>query len=122
MGRVKEVGKHWAVVTLVCDPALSLAGQGVSSGVLGAVEGRTDLLPKGETSFSCLTAADPVQAGERVLTFAAGENYPSGLLVGTVRQIVDDPGGLTRAAIVEPAADLNNLGQVFVVTDFWEVR
>ena len=122
VGRVKEVGKHWAVVTLVCDPALSLAGQGVSSGVLGAVEGRTDLLPKGETSFSCLTAADPVQAGERVVTFAAGENYPSGLLVGTVRQIVDDPGGLTRAAIVEPAADLNNLGQVFVVTDFWEVR
>ena len=83
VGRVKEVGKHWAVVTLVCDP---------------------------------------VQAGERVVTFAAGENYPSGLLVGTVRQIVDDPGGLTRAAIVEPAADLNNLGQVFVVTDFWEVR
>lgn len=122
VGRVKEVGKNWAVVTLVCDPAFSLAGQGVSSGVLGAVEGRMDLLPKGETAFSCLTAADPVQAGERVVTFAAGENYPSGLLVGTVRQIVDDPGGLTRAAVVEPAADLKNLGQVFVVTDFWEVR
>lgn len=122
VGRVKAVGQHWATVTLVCDPAFSLAGQGVSSGVLGAVAGRTDLLPDRETSLSCLTAADPVQAGEQVVTFAAGEGYPSGLLVGTVRQIVDDPGGLTRAAVVAPAADLDNLSQVFVVTDFWEVR
>lgn len=122
VGRVKAAGAHWATVTLVCDPAFSLAGQGVSSGVLGAVAGRTDLLPKRETSLSCLTAADPVQAGEQVVTFAVGEGYPSGLLVGTVRQIADDPGGLTRAAVVAPAADLDHLSQVFVVTDFWEVR
>ncbi len=34
----------------------------------------------------------------------------------------EDPGGLTRSAILTPAADLNTLSQVFVVTAFWEER
>ena len=63
-----------------------------------------------------------VQAGEEVVTFAAGESYPSGLLAGTVDRVETDPGGLTRTAVLTPAADLANLGQVFVVTAFEEVR
>ena len=57
-----------------------------------------------------------------MVTFAAGETYPSGLLVGTVDRVEADPGGLTRSAILTPAADLANLAQVFVVTAFEEVR
>ena len=57
-----------------------------------------------------------------MVTFAAGESYPSGLLAGTVDRVETDPGGLTRTAVLTPAADLANLGQVFVVTAFEEVR
>ncbi|MFR6378663.1 MAG: rod shape-determining protein MreC [Evtepia sp.] len=98
-------------------------GRGSPPGSWGLWGGRTDLLPKGgDELFLPHRRRTRCRPGNAWSPFAAGENYPSGLLVGTVRQIVDDPGGLTRAAIVEPAADLNNLGQVFAVTDFWEVR
>ena len=53
---------------------------------------------------------------------AAQGVYPSGLVVGTVMSLEEDPGGLTRSAILTPAADLNTLSQVFVVTAFWEER
>lgn len=122
VGQVKEAGERWATVTLVTDGAFQLAGQGSRWGTLGALSGDLALLPQGELAFTCLTQADPVQAGEEVVTFAAGESYPSGLLAGTVDRVETDPGGLTRTAVLTPAADLANLGQVFVVTAFEEVR
>lgn len=122
VGRIKETGQHWAAVTLVTDSAFQLAGQGTKSGVLGSLEGSLTLLPQGKLAFSCLTQADPVQMGEDVVSFAAGETYPSGLVVGTVSALEEDPGGLTRSAVLTPAADMNNLSQVFVVTAFGEVR
>ena len=122
VGRVKEVGETWATVTLVTDGAFQLAGQASASGVLGTLQGDLALLPQGEVAFASLTEADPVSPGEAVVTFAAGETYPSGLLVGTVDRVETDPGGLTRSAILTPAADLASLAQVFVVTAFEEVR
>lgn len=96
--------------------------QGTKSGVLGSLEGSLDLLSRGELALACLTEADPVSLGEEVVTFAAQGVYPSGLVVGTVMSLEEDPGGLTRSAILTPAADLNTLSQVFVVTAFWEER
>lgn len=122
VGRVKETGKTWAAVTLLWDGAFQLAGQGTQSGVLGTLEGKLDLLPQGSLAFSCLTEADPVQVGEEIVTFAAQESYPSGLVVGTVASLTTDPGGLTRSAILTPAADLHRLSEVFVITSFREDR
>lgn len=122
VGRVKEVGASWANVTLLWDPGFQMAGQGTKSGVLGSLEGSLDLLSRGELALACLTEADPVSLGEEVVTFAAQGVYPSGLVVGTVMSLEEDPGGLTRSAILTPAADLNTLSQVFVVTAFWEER
>ena len=122
VGRVKEVGASWANVTLLWDPGFQMAGQGTKSGVLGSLEGSLDLLSRGELALACLTEAGPVSLGEEVVTFAAQGVNPSGLVVGTVMSLEEDPGGLTRSAILTPAADLNTLSQVFVVTAFWEER
>ena len=117
-----STGASWANVTLLWDPGFQMAGQGTKSGVLGSLEGSLDLLSRGELALACLTEADPVSLGEEVVTFAAQGVYPSGLVVGTVMSLEEDPGGLTRSAILTPAADLNTLSQVFVVTAFWEER
>lgn len=120
VGRVSQTGKTWCQVSLLTDPAFQLAGMGTHSGVLGSVEGDLGLMAAGEVKFSGLTQADPVQLGEGVVTFAARESYPSGLVVGTVTSLTDDPGGLTQSGVLTPAADLDRLGEVFIVTDFWE--
>ena len=122
IGRIRETGPNWAAVRLLWDPAFQLTGQGTNSAVLGSAHGDLTLLTRGFLTFSALTSSDPVQLGETVVTFAAGGSYPSGLVIGTVTGLREEPGGLIRAGLVTPAADLSDLGQVFVVTDFWEEK
>ena len=120
VGRVAETGSGWASVTLVTDPAFSAAGVTARSGIPGALEGDPALLAAGQCALTCLTKADPVGLGETVVTFGGGGAYPSGLTVGTVDRLEDGPDGLTRRAVLTPAADLDGLTEVFVVTGFRE--
>lgn len=118
VGRVEEAGEDWATVALVTDPSLSLSGQGTVSEALGALEGRLDLMQAGVLAFTDLSQGQQGQLGEGVVTFSQGGKYPAKLLVGTVTSLAPDPGGLLSTAVVTPAADLEHLGQVFVVTAF----
>ena len=81
-----------------------------------------EIFAAGKLKLTCLTKADPVQLGETVVTFGGGRGYPSGLTVGTVERLEDDPDGLTRWAVLTPATDLDSLSEVFVVTGFREAR
>ena len=118
VGRVEETGGDWATVALVTDPSFSLSGQGTVSEALGGLEGRLDLMQNGELAFTDLSQGREGQLGEGVVTFSQGGKYPAKLLVGTVTSLDPDPGGLLPTAVVTPAADLEALGQVFVITGF----
>ena len=122
VGRVTDLGTGWAAVTLVTDPAFNAGGQTTSSAVPGALAGDLALLAAGQCKLTCLTRADPVRLGETVVTFGGGRGYPSGLTVGKVDRLEEAPDGLTRWAVLTPAADLEALTQVFVVTGFREAR
>lgn len=122
VGRVAETGQSWASVTLLTDPAFSAAGVTARSGIPGALEGDLALLGSGQCALTCLTRADPVTPGETVVTFGGGGAYPSGLTVGTVERLEDAPDGLTRRAVLTPAAELDGLTEVFVVTGFREAN
>ena len=53
-----------------------------------------------------------------VVTSGKGGIFPDGLLVGYIVEVMSDESGLSDCAIVEPAADLDNVMDVFVITDF----
>ena len=122
VGRISDAGRNWAAVTLLTDPDFAAAGQTARSGVPGALEGDLSLLAEGKLALTCFTRSDPVARGETVVTFGGGAGFPSGLTVGTVDRLEDDPDGLTRRAVLTPAADLGDLTEVFVVTGFREAR
>ena len=121
-GRISDLGKGWATVTPVTAPGFNAAGQTARSGIPGALEGDPECFAEGKLKLTCLTKADPVQLGETVVTFGGGRGYPSGLTVGTVERLEDDPDGLTRWAVLTPAAEVDRLSEVFVVTGFREAR
>ena len=122
VGRIAEVGRTWSVLRLVTDPAFQAAGQGCRSGVLGSLEGDLSLMTRGTLKLTCLSPSAPAFRGETVVTFSDGESGPAGLTVGTVDFISEDPGGLSVSAVLRPAADLGRLSQVFIVTEFRELR
>lgn len=56
-----------------------------------------------------------VEQGDLVLSSGMGGVFPSGLPIGTVKEVVPDQYGLTNTALIEPAADLYEINHVIVV-------
>ena len=52
------------------------------------------------------------------MTSGLGGYYPSDLVIGSVEEVVVDDSGATDYAILTPAANFDELTEVFVITDF----
>ena len=93
---------------------------------LGYIEGESLFLAApvaGTVGTLSAQEGQRVDAGARLFTIdpatlSAQGVYPSGLLVGTVSRVENDPSGLTRTAWVTPSLSLDSLRQVFVITDY----
>ncbi|MBM7597811.1 rod shape-determining protein MreC [Virgibacillus halotolerans] len=56
-----------------------------------------------------------LKEGEQVFSSGKGGVFPAGLQIGEVKEVVSDQYGLTRTALVKPAADMYEINQVIVV-------
>lgn len=56
-----------------------------------------------------------VEEGELVISSGKGGVFPKGLLIGTVTDVMPDQYGLTRTALVKPAANMHEIDHVIVV-------
>ncbi|MGJ9457101.1 rod shape-determining protein MreC [Oceanobacillus sp. CF4.6] len=56
-----------------------------------------------------------LEEGELVFSSELGGEFPAGLPIGTVKEVVSDQYGLTRIAMIDPAADMYDLRNVIVV-------
>ena len=56
--------------------------------------------------------------GDLVVTSGLGGYYPSGLVIGSVEELVVDEGGLAQSAVLRPSARLEDLVQVFIIKSF----
>lgn len=56
-----------------------------------------------------------IEEGELVVSSGLGGVFPAGLPIGKVKEIIPDQYGLTRTALVEPAADMYDINHVIVV-------
>lgn len=118
VGVVSEVGLNWATVATVIDTSIEMGGLVARTDSAGIVEGDFDLMLQGRVKLSYLPQSTELLSGDEVLTSGKGGVYPSGLVVGTVADIRRDESGLTRYAEVVPEVALDELIQVFVITDF----
>jgi rod shape-determining protein MreC len=118
VGKVKTVSDGNAVVMLLSDADFGVSARALPAdqpGVASPVSGsRTEL------QFDLVPQAKKVREGDRIVTAGTiSEDLPSpfppGLLIGTVRRI-DGEGELERQIRVKPAADLDELRFVQVLT------
>ena len=117
VGLVTEVGPNYAVVKTVLDSSLQISATISSSGYSGMVQGgysdgQVDLL-----QMSFLPSDAIIRNNDMVVT-AGSTVYPRNLILGYVVDADFDDAGIAKYAILKPAVDMDNLEQVFVVTDF----
>jgi rod shape-determining protein MreC len=119
-GRVVELGPNFAKVVLITDQSSTVIGQLQSSLATGEVVGTLE-----ETlQMKNVDSTEGIELGEEVVTagieLAGGirSPYPKGLLLGQVIDVRRDANSIVQTAFLEPAANLEKLEYVLVVTNY----
>jgi len=111
VGRVIESAEDNSKVLLINDP-----GQGVSSIVQRS---RQEGLVSGTLGANLIMRYLPddaqIAVGDIIITSELSQVYPKGLLVGRVINIGKEFSGLSRYAVVKPAAELSSIEEVLVI-------
>ena len=118
VGVVTEVGLNYCLVSTLIDPDLEMGALVERTYAAGILEGDFTLMTQGKLKLSYLPDNAQLIAGDQVLTSGKGAVYPSGLVVGRVEGVFDDPSGMTRYAVVQPQVDLEGLIEVFIIKEF----
>jgi rod shape-determining protein MreC len=118
-GRIVEIGPNFAKVLLITDTGSTVIGMLPSAGtgeVVGQVNGvlvmtRIDVDEEVEQGQEIVTAGIELSGGAR-------SPFPKGLLVGQVLDHRREPNAVVQTAFLVPAAPLDRLEYVLVITDY----
>jgi len=119
VGVVEEVGLTYAKVRTILDPSIKVASQISRTGDTAYTNGSTvDMARQNALRMTTLERSSGAAVGDYVITSGIGGVYPSGLLIGSVKEISNATDGMTLDANVELFTDIYDLKQVMVITYF----
>lgn len=111
IGKVQDVGRHWAKVTSIIDDDSKISFKlARDSKQLGVVEGNS----MGEVNGYMLDGESLVSQGDTLITSGLG-TYPEGLEIGTVQDVSYNSNTMLKEISVETAADFKSIEKVSVI-------
>lgn len=117
VGILSEVGINYAVVKTVLDSSVDISATISSSGYSGMVQGGYSSGLAGLLRMDYLPSSATIRNNDQVVT-AGSTVYPRSLIIGRVIDAGFNDNGVAKFAILEPAADIDSLEQVFILTAF----
>ena len=117
VGLITETGTNYSVVKTVLDSSLEISATIASNGYSGMVQGGYSTGAEGLLRMNYLPSAAVIRNPDQVVT-SGSTVYPLNLILGYVIDAGLSETGVAKFAILEPAADIDNLEQVFVLTGF----
>lgn len=118
VGVITEAGLNWSTVRTVLDSETSIGALIVRSGSSAVAQGDFSLMSQKRLQLSYLGAQPDVISGDLIVTSGLGGYYPSQLVIGYVEEVGTGDDGLSQYAIIRPQAAIDDLTEVFVITDF----
>lgn len=118
VGVIEYVYEATSVCRSVIDPTFSASV--LLNNVSGAASAKGDyaLMKDGRLKLEYINDSNMVLTGDTVVTSGKGGVFPDGLLVGYITGIRENAGGLDEYAEIEPAAGLDTVLDVYVITEF----
>ncbi|MBQ7800925.1 MAG: rod shape-determining protein MreC [Oscillospiraceae bacterium] len=117
VGLVTESGANYAVVKTVLDSTLEISATIASSGYNGMVSGGYENGRKDLLRMDYLDSSAIIRNKDQVVT-SGSTIYPKGLILGYVVDAGFGDTGVAKYAVLEPAAEIGSLEQVFIITQF----
>ena len=117
VGLVTEVGPNYSIVKTVLDSTLEISTNISTSGYNGMVKG--GYISGSETllRMDYLPSSSIIRNNDQVVT-SGSTVYPRGLIIGSVVDAGFEETGVAKFALLEPAAEINALEQVFIITNY----
>ena len=117
VGLVTEAGPNYAIVKTVLDSTLEISATITSSGYNGMVSG--GYIDGHETflKMEYLPSSAVIRNKDQVVT-SGSTVYPKGLILGNVVDAGFEETGVAKFAVLDPAADISSMEQVFVITEY----
>ncbi len=117
VGLVTDVGPNYAEVKTVLDSTLEISATIASSGHNGMVSG--GYIDNNETllKMEYLPSSAVIRNKDQVVT-SGSTVYPKGLILGNVVDAGFEETGVAKYAVLDPAAEISSLEQVFIITQY----
>lgn len=120
VGRVTGATGNSATILLINDTSSTVIGQLGATQATGSVIGQLG----GVLIMENIDSSERIQIGDTVTTAGVDlgggvrSPFPKGLLIGTVVDVARDANAVTQTAFIQPAAVLDRLEYVLVITDY----
>ena len=118
VGIVWEVGLTYSHVRTILDISVQVGVYDISTRDSGIVSGDISLSSEGLCVLEYLPKDSGIANGNLIVTSSIGGVFPKDLVVGTVKSIDVDSGGLSLTAKISPAADIADVTDVLVIKSF----
>lgn len=118
VGRITEVGLTFSRVSTIINYDSSIGGYIERSGEVGLISGDFDRRRDGLCILEYLKFDADVEVGDKIYSSGLGSVYPRGLYIGEVTEVTGDAYNHTKVAVVKPAADLESLTKVMIITSY----
>lgn len=115
VGTVIDVSNNYAVVMSLLHEQSNLSARLKRGGETGIVsyDGKTP----GILYLKDISKSAKINAGDTVITSGFSDKFPGGLLIGYVKDIINDKSSSTYTLRVTPAADFERLQFVYIVNN-----
>ena len=117
VGLVVEAGTNYAVIKSVLDSSLEISGTIASSGYSGMIQGGYTAGQEGLLLMDYLPSSSVIRNNDQGVT-SGSTVYPRNLILGYVVDAGFNETGVAKFALLRPAADIDRLEQVFILTSF----
>jgi len=118
VGVVTELSPHYATVTTILSPKLSVGAVVLETGDSGIVEGDFKYAADDCAKMIYLDEDSTVKEHDLVITAGTTGLFPYGLPIGNVTETGIESTSLARYAVIKPTVELSELDTVTVLLDF----
>ena len=118
VGIISQAGTNWSTVLTLVDTDTSLGARVFRTKDLCVAQGDFSLMEDNRLRLDYLPADCKLLTGDLVVTSGLGDYYPSGLVIGSIEDVLMDDSGAASYAILAPAANFAGLTEVFVLKSF----
>jgi rod shape-determining protein MreC len=115
VGQVYRTTPNSSQVVLITDSSSAIPARLGTSRATGILRGGG---LGGVLTIDWIDLKHNIEVGEVVLTSGLGGRFPQDLVIGRVIEVDRREAELFQRAVVQPAADLDSLELIFVITDF----